>query len=112
MRAQREIRVTHRNRDHRDMRRAFGVGLAAEALAVAAILAGAELRAIGIGVGARGIRGRAREGVIAEVARRLVEHLAAQDRRERRQRIVTGPWRLERVAAFLDLALEVAGLSR
>src|SRR5262245_35501738 len=111
MGAQREVRIAHRNRDHRDMRRAFGVGFAAEALAVAAILTGAELRPIRIGIGARSIRGRARERVIAKVARGLVEHLAAQNRRQRRQRIVACPRRFERIPAGLDLALDVAGFA-
>src|SRR5258705_11488639 len=108
MGSQREVRIAHRNRDHRYMRRAFGVGFAAEALAMAAILAGAELRAIRIGIGARSVGGRARERVIAEVTRGLVEHLAAQDRGQRRQRIFACAWRLEWIAAGLELALEVA----
>src|SRR5262245_43308848 len=93
------------------MRRAFRVGLAAEALAMTAILAGTKLRSIRIGVGARGVGGRARERMIAEVARGLVEHLAAQDRREWRQRIFACAWRFERIAAGLNLALDVAGLA-
>src|SRR3954465_11248717 len=111
MGAQCEVRIAHRNRDHCDVGRAFGVGFAAEALAMTAILAGAELRAVRIGVGARSVRGWARERVIAEVARGLVEHLAAQNWRQRRQRIFTCARRFEWIAAGLELALEVAGLA-
>src|SRR5262247_1958119 len=111
MRAQREVRVAHRDRDHRDVRRAFGVRLAAEALAMAAILTGAEFRSVRISIGARSVGGWARERVIAEVARGLVEHLAAQDRGERRQRIFARARRFERIAAGLELALEIAGLA-
>ena len=50
--------------------------------------------------------------MVAVVFRRLGEHLARQDRRERRQRIIARARRLERVAAALDLAIYVAGLAR
>jgi hypothetical protein len=49
--------------------------------------------------------------VIAEVACGLVKHFAAQDRRERRQRIFTSRGTSGMIAAGLDLTLEVAGLA-
>src|SRR5580692_4533437 len=93
------------------MRAALGVGFATKALAIAAILAAAELRAVRIGVGLRGVRRRPRERMIAGIARCIGEHFARQDRRQRRQRIVAGARRLERIAAGLDLAAEIAGLA-
>src|SRR4029079_7310003 len=50
MGAQLEIRIAHGNRDHSHMRAALGVGFAAEALAIAAILAGTEFCSVWIGV--------------------------------------------------------------
>src|SRR2546428_3954335 len=94
------------------MRAALGVRLAAEALAVAAILAGAEARAVGVGVGARGIGAGARKRAIAVGERRRPEHLLREQRRERRQRIVALARRLERIAAGLYLPAKVARLAR
>src|SRR6202034_1363811 len=96
----------------RHVRAALGVGFAAEALAVAAILAASELGSVRVGVRLRGIRRWPRERMIAGIARRTAEHLAREDRRQRRQRIVAGAGRLERVAAGLDLAADIAGLAR
>ena len=93
------------------MRAALGVGFAAEALAIAAILAGAEFRAVRIGVGLRGVGRWPREGVIARVARGVGKHLARQNGCQRRQRIFAGARCLERVAALLDLSAEIAGLA-
>src|ERR1700733_5632836 len=111
MRAQLEIRIAHRDRNHRHVRAALGVGFAAEALAIAAILAAAEFGAVRIGVGLRGVRRRARERVIAGIARGIGEHFAGENRRQRRQRIVAGAGRLERFAAGLDLPADIAGLA-
>src|SRR3984893_17116819 len=49
--------------------------------------------------------------MIAGIARRIGEHLARQDRRQRRQRIVAGSRRLERIAAGLDLTAGVTSLA-
>src|SRR4051794_19005455 len=111
MGAQLEVRIAHRDRDYGAMRAALGVGFAAEALAIAAILAAAEFRAVRIGVRLRGVGRRPRERVIAGIARGIGEHLACQDRRQRRQRVVAGARRLERIAAGLDLAADIAGLA-
>src|ERR1700722_10606304 len=111
MGAQLEIRIAHRDRDHRHMWAALGVGLAAKALAIAAILATAEFRAVRIGIGLRGIRRRPRKRMIAGVARRVREHLAGENRRQRRQRIVALARRYERIAAGKDLAGDIAGLA-
>src|SRR5205807_868957 len=91
MGAQLEAGLAQRDRDHGDVRAALGVRLAAEALAEAAVLAGAELRAVRIGIGTRRIRRWPRERVIAELARGVGEHLARQDRRKRRQRVIALP---------------------
>src|SRR6476659_3135222 len=111
MGAQLEIRILQRDRDNRDVRRAFRVRLAAEALAIAAILARAELRSVRIGVGARGVRRGTRERMIAGVLRGSCEYFACKDWRQRRQRIFARPRRLERIAALSDLALDIAGLA-
>src|SRR4051812_25754926 len=93
------------------MRTAFGVRLAAEALAEAAVLARAEFGSIGIGVGARGVRRRARKRIVSHAARGGVEELRGITRLERRQRIFVGARRFERIAAFLYLAAQVAGFA-
>ena len=111
MRAELEIRVAHGDRDHRHVGAALGIRLAAEALAIAAILASAELRTVRIRIGARRVGGRSRERMIAVVLCRGGEHLARQDRRQRRQRIFARAGRLKRVAARLDLPADVAGLA-
>src|ERR1044072_10029913 len=111
MRAQLAVRIFQRDRDHSDVRRVLRVRLAAETLAVAAVLAGAELRAVRVGVGARRIGRRPRERVIPQVLRRGREHLARKDRGEWRQRVFAGTRRFEGVAAGLYLALDVAGLA-
>ena len=49
--------------------------------------------------------------MVAEISAGLGEHHAGQDRRQRRQRIFAGARRLERIAAFDDLALQIAGLA-
>ena len=111
MGAQLDIGTGERRRDHRDMRAALGVRLAAEALAVTAILAGAEFRAVLVGVGLRRIRRRPREGMVTKLARGIAEHLAGEYLGERRQRIFAGARRLEGVAAGLNHAAQIAGLA-
>ena len=111
LRAQLEIGIAHRNRDHRHVWAALGIGLTAEALAIAAILAGAEFRAVRIGVGLRGVRRRPRKWMIASVARGVGEHFARQNRRQRRQGIVAGARCLERIASREDFSGEIAGLA-
>src|SRR5262245_49882661 len=108
MRAQLEVRIAHRNRNDRDVRASFRIRLAAEALAEAAILTGAEPRPVGIRVSAGCVRARTWERVIALVLRSLAEHLARHDRREGGQRILAGARRLERVASRLYLAANVS----
>ena len=49
--------------------------------------------------------------MVAELARRLAEHLARENLGERRQRIFAGARRLEGIAARLDLAAQIAGLA-
>src|SRR5215471_15898726 len=112
MGAQLEVRVAHRDGNDGDVRAALCVRLAAEALAEAAILTGAEPRPVGIRVSAGCVRARTWERVIALVFRSLVEHLACQDRREGRQRILAGARRFERVAPRLYLAANVPRFAR
>ena len=90
------------------MRAAFRVRLAAEALAEAAILAGTEPRPVRIRVSAGRVRARPWERVVALILRGLAEHLARQDRREGRQRILAGARRFERVAPRLYLTANVS----
>src|SRR4029077_20589595 len=108
MRTQLEVRIAHRNRNDGNVRAAFRIRLAAEALAEAAILARAEPRPVGIRVSAGRVRARARERVVALVLRGLAEHLARQDRCEGWQRILAGARRFERVAPRLYLAANVS----
>src|SRR5256885_7516837 len=110
MGAQLEVWIFHCDWNDRDVRRAFRVRLAAEALAIAAILTRAELGPVRIGVGAGCIRRWPRERVIAHVLRRVGEHFAGEDRGQRRQRIFARARRLEWISARLDRALDVAGL--
>src|SRR5262249_31150535 len=80
-------------------------------LAVAAVLAGPELRAVGIGVWLRRIGGRPRGRMIAGFLRRIREHHARKDGLERRPPIVARAWRLERIAALLDRTAQVSRLA-
>src|SRR5260370_32763983 len=89
----------------------LGIGLAAEALAEAAILALPELHAVGVGVGPRGVGRRPRVGVIAKLGRGLAEQLAAMIGDERRIGIIARTRILERIAARLNLPLDIAGLA-
>src|SRR3954470_22123333 len=106
-----DIRIAQRYWDHRNMRAAFGVGLASEPLAEAAILAGPELHAVGIGVWPRGIGGRPLGGGIAELGCGLGEQLARVVRFQCRVRVFARTWILERIAAWLDMTLDVTGLA-
>src|ERR1700735_3844253 len=94
---------------HRDVRAALGVGLAAEALAETAILALAEPHAVRVYIGLRCVGGRPREGMLAQAARGLADLRRGPPLHQRRQRIVSRPRRLERIAARLDRALQVSG---
>src|SRR6266705_3012932 len=64
----------HRIQQH--LGRCLGLGFADEAFAMAAVLALAEFLAVRIGVRARGIGGRRREGFVAELFRGRLEHKA------------------------------------
>src|SRR4029077_19575107 len=83
----------------------------AEALAIAAILAGTELGAVGVCIRLRRICGWARKRVIAGIARGVAEHLARENGRQRRERIFPRARCLERIAARLNLAVDVAGFA-
>jgi len=110
--AQSEVRALQRQWNDCDVRTALGVEGAAEEATEAAILAGAELRPIGIGVGLGGVRRRTRERRIPKVLRGLREQLARQPRFEWRQRVLALARRLEWIAARPDAALQIAGLAR
>ena len=107
-----KVGTLHQRRQQRGLRRSLRVHVAAIALAEAAEVAGAELRAMRVGVGPRSIGRGLREGVVAQLARRLLEEHGAVGRCQRRQRVLVGAPALEGVASGLDLALEVAGLAR
>ena len=89
----------------------FGIVAAAEFFAEAAIGAGPELHAERIGVGPRHVGGRAGERLVPGLLGRLAEQCRPVDHVERRIGIVARPRALERIAAGLDLALEIAGLA-
>src|SRR5215208_4834066 len=111
MRPQLDIGITQRHRDDGDVRAAFGVRLASEPFAEAAILTRAELHAVGIGVWPRGIGGRPLVGMIAELGRSLGEQLARVVRLQWRVRVLARTRVLEWIAAGLDMTLDVARLA-
>ncbi len=109
--AQLEGLLLQRRGQHGHVRATLGIGLAAEAFAVAAVLALAELGAVRVGVRLGSVRGRARERVVAHLLRGLGEQLAGQAGLQRRQRIVGRTGRLVHVAAGDLPALDIAGLA-
>jgi hypothetical protein len=76
MGAQLEIRIAHRDRNHRNMGAPLGVGFATKTAAISAVLAGTVFRSVGISIGARRIRGRPWERVIAIFVSGLGKQLA------------------------------------
>src|SRR5258706_8902190 len=110
MRAQLELLLLHQVRQHRGLRARLRAHLAAEELAVAAIDARVDMRAVLVGVGTRQRARRRRERLVAELFRRLLEERARVRGLERRVRVLARARPLERVAARNDLALEVARL--
>ncbi len=93
------------------MRRGFGVGLAAEALAVAAIFAGAERQSFRIGVGLAHVGGRRLERMIAKLLGGLLHDRRGHGLGERLVGIFVLARAFEDVAAFDFLAAQVAGLA-
>ena len=106
------IGIAQRHWDDGDVGAALGVGLAAEALAEAAILALPEFHSIRICVGLRRVRGRPDVRVKAELFRGLREQLAGVVRNQRGQRILARPRILKWIALLLNLPLDVAGPAR
>jgi len=92
------------------MRRCFGVGFAAEALAMAAILAGAERDTFRICVRRAGIGRGSRERVIAEALARRLHRGARHALGKRLVGVLVLARALEDVAAVDELAAQVAGL--
>src|SRR5215208_423308 len=112
MRPQLDVGITQRHRDDGDVRAAFGVRLASEPFAEAAILTRAELHAVGIGVWPRGIGGRPLVGMITKLGRSLGEQLARVVRFQWRVRVLARTRILEWIATGLYPTLDIAGFAR
>src|SRR5215510_5837546 len=95
-----------------DVRRRLGVGFAAKASAEAAVLAGADLDALGVDVGRTCVARRQRKRVIAQLVRGLLEQLAGVALLERLVGILVAAHALERVAARNESAAQIAGFAR
>ena len=99
--AQLEFRLLTQRRPDIDVRRRFGIHVAGVAAAIAAEVAWAHLRAIGVGVGARGVGRRQIVGMIAHRLGRLREQLRGVSALLRRQREIVRAIRRKRVAPAL-----------
>ena len=107
-----EIRLAQQHRQDRRLRAGLGIIGAAEPFAEAAKGALAERDAERIGVGLRQISRRLRKRLVAELLRGLGEQRVAVALLLRRRRIGPRARALERIAAVLDLAVEIAGRAR
>src|SRR5262249_42057763 len=107
-----EIRLAQQRRQDGGLRARLGIVGAAEPFAEAAEGALAELDAERVGVGLREVARRLRERLVAKLRRRLGEQRVAERLLLRRRRIRTRARSLERIAARLDLPLEIAGSAR
>src|SRR5207248_8518114 len=103
--------LLHQVRQHRSLRARLRAHLATEELAVAAVDAAVDRRAVLVGVGLRERRARRRERLVAELLRRLLEERAGVCRLERRIGILARAWAFVRITAGDYLALDVARLA-
>src|SRR5207253_9697143 len=110
-RAQLELLLLHQVRQHRGLRARLRAHLAAEELAVAAIHAAVDRRAVFVGIRLRYRAAGRGKRLVAHLLRRLLEERAGVRHLERRIRIVARALAFERIAAGNDLALEVARLA-
>ncbi len=110
-RAQLEVLVLHQHRHDRGLRARLRRHLAGKALAVAAVDAGVQLRAVLVPVVARRRRYRRRERLPAERRRGLGEERRGVRHLHRRVGILPRARALERVAAGDDLAFQVSRLA-
>src|SRR5262249_43430523 len=99
------------HRHQADVRRCLGVRFAAKARAETAVLAGADLDALGVYVRRAGIARRQRERVIAEFVRGLLEQLAGVALLERLVGVFAAAHALERIAARHEDATQIASLA-
>ncbi len=106
-----DARILGQHRQQGGLRAGLGVGLAAEALAMAAILAAAQSYPFRIGIGIGGVRRGRRERVIPQRLGRRAEQHSALRALQRPVGIVAAAPALEGIAALLDLATEIAGLA-
>ncbi len=106
-----EVRLLHQHRQDGGLRRGLGVIAAAELLAEAAIGARAQLQPERIGVGLRHVGRRLRERLVAQGLRGFGEQGRAVGLHHRRVGELARPRSLERIAAGLDRALDIAGLA-
>ncbi len=107
--ARREVRLAHQRRQNRGLRARLRIVGAAEPFAEAAIGALPELDAERVGVGLRQVAGGLRKRLVAELARRLGIERVAEWLLLRRRRIGARARAFERIAAPLDISLEIAG---
>ena len=109
--AQLEFRIGEQRRQDADIGRSLGVGFAAEALAVAAIFAGAKRQAFEIGVDLARIARWRLERMVAEASRRLVHDGSGHALGQRRIWILVLSRPFEHVAAVDFFAAQIAGLA-
>ena len=102
-----EVRQAPRRVQDGRLRRGLGVVQAVVVAAEAAVVAGRDLHAVGVGVGPRSRGGRVREGMVALLPRRLGEHRVVQRVLQRRHGKGIRARPLEGIAAFHDLAAQV-----
>jgi hypothetical protein len=107
-----EVVLREQHGEDRGLGRRLRVVAAGEPFAVAAVGALTHLHTVRVLVGLRRIRGGARKRLETNFLGRLVEEHGRIASLERRQRITSRARPLERVAAGLDPALNVAGLAR
>src|SRR5207302_5372010 len=109
--AQLEVLLLHQVGQHRGLRARLRAHLATEELAIAAVDAGIDRRAVFVGIGTGDRGARRRERLVAHLFGRLLEQRAGVRALERRVRVLARARTLERVAAGDDLAVEIAGLA-
>src|SRR6266446_2734259 len=107
-----EVRPSYQRGQDRGLRAGLRIIAAAEPFAIAAKGARAEGDAERVRVCLRQVAGGLREGGVTHLLRRLREQCGTVGLLLRRRRVLSRARALERIAARLLLALDVAGLAR